>query len=81
MTGYRIIATDKEKHFAFAEKVEIREHVRIIGCDRVEIIDHKGSAWNEPANSIILNPKIIERVCAPWLYRIDLTEVGDNASE
>ncbi len=81
MTGYRIIAKDEENHFAFAEKVEIRYHVRVIGCDRVEIIDHKGSAWNEPANSIIINPKIIKEVSAPWLYKIDLTEVGDNASE
>ena len=76
MTGYRIIAKDTEQHFAFAEKVDVRDFVRIVGCDRVEVIDHKGRAWNEPSNSIIINPKIIKEVSAPWLYKIDLTEVG-----
>ena len=81
MIGYRIIASDKEKHFAFAEKVEVRDKVRLLDCERMEIIDHKGGAWWEPVNSILFNPKIIEEVCRDFLYRIDLTEVGDNASE
>lgn len=81
MTGYRIIAMDKEQHFAFAEKVVIRDWKRIECCVRVEVIDHKGRAWNEPMNRILINPKIIKEVSSPWLYKVDLTEVGDNASE
>lgn len=77
--GYRIIARDKEQHFAFAEKVHIVNHLS--DGATVEVIDHKGRAWNESESSIILNPKIIKEVSAPWLYKIDLTEVGDNASE
>lgn len=75
MTGYRIIARDKEQHFAFAEKVEVRDQVKLLDRERLEIIDNKGRAWWEPVNSIIFNPKIIKEVSASWLYKIDLTEV------
>lgn len=81
MTGYRIIATDKEKHFAWAEKVEVRDKVRLLDGERIEIIDHKGRAWWEPGSRILFNPKIIEVLCRDCFYKIDLTEVGDNASE
>ena len=77
MTGYRIIATDKEQHFCFAEKVEVRGKPYFADCYRVEVIDHKGRSWWEPLNSILFKPKIIKEVSAPWLYKIDLTEVGE----
>lgn len=76
MTGYRIMASDKEQHFAFAEKVEVRDKIKLLDCERMEIIDYKGRAWWEPVNSIIFNPQIIKEVSAPWLYKIDLTEAG-----
>lgn len=81
MTGYRIIAANKEKHFAWAEKVEVRDKIHLLDGERMEIIDNKGRAWWEPVNSILFNPKIIEEVFGDFLYRIDLTEVGENASE
>lgn len=84
MIGYRIIASDKEQHYAFAEKVEViayPQQISVLDVERIEVIDHKRRAWWEPVKSIILNPKIIKEVSAPWLYKIDLTEVGDNASE
>ena len=76
MIGYRIIAADKEKHFAFAEQVEVRDEVHLLDCERMEIIDNKGRAWWEPVNSILFNPKIIEVLCKDCFYKIDLTEVG-----
>lgn len=76
MTGYRIIAIDKEQHFAFAEKVD---NVRLLSDgEYFEVIDHKGRAWNERRGSIVFNPMIIKEVSAPWLYKIDLTEVGES---
>lgn len=81
MMGYRIIATVKEQHFAYAEKVEVRGEPYIADVERIEVIDPKGRAWYEPVISIVYNPKIIKEVSAPWLYKIDLTEVRDNASE
>jgi len=74
----RIIAADKDRHYAFAERVY---NVRPITVDRFEYVDNKNGAWTTAPDRLVYNPKIIKEVSRGWLYKIDLTEVGDNASE
>lgn len=67
---FRIIAKNKEKTEAYAERLE--SYKVMPDGETVFCIDLKGSGNFSSLSDIIENPTIIRTCSAPWLYKIRL---------
>ena len=66
---FRIMARNKEKTEAYAERIN---RVRILSDGRAYVEDMKGSYYFASVDDIVHDPVIIRRCSADWLYKIKL---------
>ena len=72
MMLFRIMARNKEKTLAYAERIESFEP---LGDGTVYVCNLKGQYYFADVDDITINPKIVKRCSEDWLYQI---RIGDD---
>lgn len=64
---FRIMATDKTSGEAYAERIK---SYRLLAGDRVYVEALNGTCYFASSDDIIINPEIVRKCSAEWLYKI-----------